>query len=226
MATGNDPERVAPPRAPLSRDRVLDAAIGLADADGLAAVSMRRIAASLGVEAMSLYHYVKSKDELLAAILDRVLAELVLPPAATPWKQALRETALSAHAILDRHRWAASVLMTPGASSPTRSRWTEAVLAALAAADLPPGLADHAYHALDSYVIGFTLWQSSIPYTPAQLAELAHDYLATTPPDEFPHTVEHVRWHLESDGGEGRRAFEAGLDMFLDGLALARTGAP
>lgn len=225
MPRNPDPERATTPlRAALSRDRVLDAAIALADAEGIGAVSMRRIAASLGVEAMSLYHYVKSKDELLGAILDRVLAELVLPPVTTPWKEALRETALSAHAILDRHRWAASVLMTPGASSQTRMRWMEAVLAALAAAGLPPGLADHAYHALDSYVIGFTLWQSSIPYTTAQLAELAQDYLAAMPLDTLPHTATHIRWHLENEGGTGPRAFEAGLDMFLDGLELARTG--
>lgn len=98
------------------------------------------------------------------------------------------------------------------------------MLASLAAAGLPPGLADHAYHALDSYVVGFTLWQSSIPYSAAQLEDLARTYLATMPVDELPHTADHVRWHLDSTGGEGGRAFESGLDMFLDGLELARAG--
>jgi AcrR family transcriptional regulator len=224
LTTGSAPDDDPPvSRAPLSRDRLLAAAIELADADGLAALSMRRLAARLGVEAMSLYHYVRSKDELLGGILERVLSELELPPAGTPWKRALRTTTLSAHAVLDRHRWAATVLMTPGASSPTRSRWMEAVLASLAAAGLPPGLADHAYHALDSYVVGFTLWQSSIPYSAAQIEDLARTFLATMPVDEFPHTAEHVRWHLDSSRGEGRQAFESGLDMFLDGLEQART---
>lgn len=224
MATGTAPDDGRPgPRAPLSRDRVFAAAIDLADAEGLAAVSMRRLAASLGVEAMSLYHYLRSKNDLLGGILERVLSELELAPAGVPWKQALRATALSAHAILDRHRWAAAVLMTPGASSPTRSRWMEAVLASLAAAGLPPGLADHAYHALDSYVVGFTLWQSSIPFSAAQIQDLGRKFLATMPIDELPHTAAHVRWHLDSAGGEGRSAFESGLDMFLDGLELART---
>ena len=218
-ARGDDP---IPPRVPLSRDRVLTAAIELADADGLAALSMRRLATSLGVEAMSLYYHVRNKNEVLGGILEQVLSRLELPLAGTPWKQALRMTALSAHAVLDRHRWAATLLMTPGVSSPTRIRWMESVLASLAAAGLPPGLADHAYHALDSYVVGFTLWQSSIPYSAAELGELARTYLATMPVDEFPHTADHVRWHLESSGGEGARAFESGLDMFLDGLELAR----
>lgn len=218
-ARGDDP---IPPRVPLSRDRVLTAAIELADADGLAALSMRRLATSLGVEAMSLYYHVRNKNEVLGGILEEVLSRLELPLAGTPWKQALRMTALSAHAVLDRHRWAATLLMTPGVSSPTRIRWMESVLASLAAAGLPPGLADHAYHALDSYVVGFTLWQSSIPYSAAELGELARTYLATMPVDEFPHTADHVRWHLESGGGEGARAFESGLDMFLDGLELAR----
>ncbi len=220
-ARGDDP---IPPRMPLSRDRVLAAAIELADADGLAALSMRRLATSLGVEAMSLYYHVRNKNDVLGGILERVLSELELPLAGTPWKLALRTTALSAHAVLDRHRWAATLLMTPGVSSATRVRWMESVLASLAAAGLPPGLADHAYHALDSYVVGFTLWQSSIPYSAAQLEDLARTYLATMPVDELPHTADHVRWHLDSTGGEGGRAFESGLDMFLDGLALARAG--
>lgn len=211
-------------RTPLSRERVIGAAIDLADADGLAALSMRRLATSLGVEAMSLYYHVKNKNEVLGGVLERVLSELELPLVGTPWKQALRMTALSAHAVLDRHRWAATILMTPGVTSPTRVRWMEAVLAALATARLPPGLADHAYHALDSYVVGFTLWQSSIPFSPAQLDDLARTFLATMPIDDLPHTAEHVRWHLESSGASGRGAFESGLDMFLDGLELARLG--
>lgn len=210
------------PRDPLSRERILAAAVELADSDGLAAVSMRRLSARLGVEAMSLYYHVRNKRDLMGAILERVLGELELPPPGTPWKAALRTISLSAHAVLDRHRWAASLLMTPGADSATRGRWMESVLASLAAAGLPPGLADHAYHALDSYVVGFTLWQSSIPYSAAELQDLAREYLASMPVDELPHTAAHVRWHLESAGGEGRRAFESGLDMFLDGLELAR----
>ena len=221
IAPGNDP---IPPRTPLSRERVIGAAIDLADADGLAALSMRRLATSLDVEAMSLYYHVRNKNEVLGGVLERVLSELELPLAGMPWKLALRTTALSAHAVLDRHRWAATLLMTPGVSSATRVRWMESVLASLAAAGLPPGLADHAYHALDSYVVGFTLWQSSIPYSAAQLEDLARTYLATMPVDELPHTADHVRWHLDSTGGEGGRAFESGLDMFLDGLELARAG--
>jgi hypothetical protein len=100
----------------------------------------------------------------------------------------------------------------------------EAVLAALATAGLPSGLADHAYHALDSYVVGFTLWQSSIPFSAAQLDDLGRRFLATMPIDELPHTAAHVRWHLDSSRGEGARAFESGLDMFLGGLDLARGG--
>lgn len=223
MNTGTAPDDdPIPPRPPLSHARIISHAIDLADADGLAGISMRRLATSLGVEPMSLYYHVRNKNEVLGSILEEVLSQLELPVAGSPWKLALRMTALSAHAVLDRHRWAAALLMTPGVSSATRVRWMESVLASLAAAGLPPGLTDHAYHALDSYVVGFTLWQSSIPYSAAQLEDLARTYLATMPVHEFPHTADHVRWHLEGTGGEGSRAFESGLDMFLDGLELAR----
>lgn len=212
------------PREPLTRERIVAAAVELADSEGLPAVSMRRLSSRLDVEAMSLYYHVRNKRDLLGAILERALGELELPPPGTPWKAALRTISLSAHAVLDRHRWAASLLMTPGTDSATRGRWMESVLASLAAAGLPPGLADHAYHALDSYVVGFTLWQSTIPYSAEELHDLAREYLASMPVDAFPHTAAHVRWHLDSAGGEGPRAFESGLDMFLDGLDLRRTG--
>ena len=223
MTTGTSAGARPEPRTPLNRERVLAAALELADREGLAAVSMRRVATRLGVEAMSLYHHVRSKSDLLAGILEHVLSEIELPVAGTPWKAALRSTALSVHAVLDRHRWAAAVLMTPASFSRTRSRWMEAVLAALAAADLPPDLADHAYHALDSYTIGFTLWQSTIPDSAAQAEDHGRAFLATMLIDELPHAAAHVRWHLEGSGAEGRQGFEAGLDMLLDGLDLART---
>lgn len=210
------------PRGALSRERILAAAVELADAEGLSAISMRRLAASLNVEAMSLYYYVRNKNDLLGAILERVLGDLELPLPETSWRDALRSISLSGHAVLDRHRWAAHVLMTPGVSSETRSRWTESVLGSLAAAGLPRGLADNAYHALDSYVVGFTLWESTIPFSGTELKALAREYLASMPIGEFPHTAAHVRWHVERSDGDGPRAFESGLDMFLDGLELAR----
>jgi AcrR family transcriptional regulator len=211
-------------RGPLTRERILRAAVDLADGQGLAGLSMRGLAARLGVEAMSLYHHVRSKDELLAGALELVLAEVTLPDPEVAPKAALRSAAMSAHAAYDRHRWAAALVMSPLPASPIRFRWMESVLGALASAGLPEGLADHAYHALDAYVIGFTLWQSSIPYQSAEMLDLAQAFLASADSAGMPHTAAHIRWHLGSPDGDGRTAFESGLDLFLDGLELACAG--
>src|SRR5262245_5213637 len=116
-------------RAPLSKARVIDAAIEFADGQGIDALSMRRLARVLGVEAMSLYHYVRSKDEILDGILDRVLTQVDLP-AGDDWKAAIRGAAISAHDVLNQHPWAAS-LTTSSIVSPSRLRLTEFLLGSL-----------------------------------------------------------------------------------------------
>ena len=210
-------------RAPLSRERVLEAAIDLADAGGIEALTMRRLAQELGVEAMTLYYYVANKDEILNGIVEMVVAEIELPSAGGDWKAELRATALSAYEILLRHRWAASLVLTGAGTSMARTRYMEAILGCLRRAGFSASLTDHAYHALESHIMGFTLWEVGMNLPgDEELATLATGFLAQLPEDQFPYLVEHVHQHLKPHDPSDEGEFAFGLDLILDGLERKR----
>jgi AcrR family transcriptional regulator len=215
-------------RAPLSKERVLQTAVELADSAGIEALSMRRLARELGVEAMSLYHYVRSKDELLEGMLDIVLSQIETPADEREWKAAIRRTALSSRDALARHPWAATA-ESPGRVRPDRLRFMEFVLGTLRKAGFSPELTDHGYHAIDSHITGFTLWLANMPFsTSAELADLAKGFLKELPEDEFPYMVEHVHQHIRAATRPKPvtpepTEFEFGLDLILDGLERLRT---
>jgi AcrR family transcriptional regulator len=215
------------PRTPLSRERVLDAARVLADAQGIDALSMRRLAQELGVEAMSLYNHVANKGEIVDGIVDLVVREIELPTNADDWEAAIRTCAISAHDAFRRHPWACVPVMGPGSmpTAPTaRMRYMEWLLGTLREAGFPPDLAYRAYHALDSHILGFTFWElgHSMPAC-GDLGDVAAAFLRSLQVDEFPYLVEHVQQHL-SPHDDGVSEFEYGLDLILEGLKRARAG--
>src|SRR5436190_10711218 len=146
------------PRIPLSRERVLQAAIELADEGGIESLSMRKLARELGVEAMSLYNHVANKGDLVDAIADLVVSEIELPAAGEEWDVAVRTCAISAYETFMRHPWACGLVMSPTrarAVPAPRIRYIEWLLRCLREAGFSPELTYHAYHALDSHILGF-----------------------------------------------------------------------
>jgi AcrR family transcriptional regulator len=206
-------------RETLTRERVLSAAVDLADRDGIEALTMRALGHALGVEAMSLYNHVSNKDDILAGILDRVIDEVDLSTEPAGWKATLRAIALSAHETLRRHPWAPGLLvMRPEMTGAARWRQMDAMLGALRGAGFSVEDTHHAFHVLDSTIIGFTLQQVSFPAPTGDLAEMAERFLAGFPSTEHPHLAEHIRYHIDTrtfDEGD----FEFGLDLILDSLA-------
>src|SRR5262245_18023553 len=144
-------------RVPLTRDRVIRAAIRVLDGGGTGALSMRKLGQVLGVEAMSLYNHVASKDDLLDGIADYVLNEIDLPVAGRDWEAAIWKCAVSAHDILAAHPWACDLIMAIPRPLPSRLRYMESVLRCLREAGFSPAAAYHGYHAVDSHILGFTL---------------------------------------------------------------------
>ncbi len=208
-------------RSPLSKERVLRAAIVLADAEGLDALSMRRLARELGVEAMSLYNHVANKDEILAGILDLVAAEIDLPADEPDWKAAVRRNSISDRDVRIRHRWVSGLSMSQQSGGPAQLRRSDWLLRTLREAGFPPGLIYHAFHVLEAYILGFTGLQLGFPYAGEELAGKANAFMATLPAGEYPDLIEHIEQHLEPhEGDEG--GFELGLDLILDGLERAR----
>jgi AcrR family transcriptional regulator len=215
------------PRAPLSRDRVLQAAMAFADEHGLESLSMRKLGEAVGVEAMSLYNHVASKVDLLDGMIDVVFGEIDLPDDADGWRAAMRRRAISVRQSLSRHRWAIGLMesrATPGAAT---LRHHDAVLGCLRRGGFSVQLAGHAFSVLDSYVYGFALQERGLPFdTPEQTAELAQSMLAQFPVDAFPHLAEFMTEQvLPSDYDYGSTEFEFGLDLILDGLERASATA-
>lgn len=211
-------------RVPLSRDRVLAAAIRLADERGLEALTMRRLAQDLGVEAMSLYYHVERKDDLLDGILDLAVREIEVPGEGPDWRAAVRGSAISFHEALLRHPWAGSLILSPARVSPARLRYMDALLGRLRAAGFSAEMTHHAYHALDSHIIGYTLWEAGIAIGAADLRDLATTFLSELPED-LPFLAEHVEQHLAPSSRDDNGEFEFGLDLILDGLERLRDGS-
>ena len=211
-------------RLPLNRERVLSAAIVLADEGGIEALSMRKLGQALGVEAMSLYNHVANKDEILGGIIDVVIGEIELPSDAADWKTALRRSSISARDVYLRHPWACSLSMSRQSGGPAGLRRAEWMLRALREGGLSKDLTYHAFHILESHILGFTLQQLNFQYEGDELADLASTFLQQLPAGEYPEFVEHVMQHLEPrQGDEG--GFELGLDLILDGLERAGNSA-
>ena len=221
-ATRPDPGQEA--RIPLTRERVLETAILMADAGGLDSLSMRKLAQALGVEAMSLYHHVANKDDILDGMVDRIVGEFELPAVDGDWKTALRRSAISAHDVLEQHPWACALMMSPTRVRPARLRYMEGLLRRLRLAGLSAAMTDHAYHALDSHILGYTLWEAGYAVEAAKVADFTPRFLQMLSADEFPFLVEHVQQHLDPSLGDDIRDFEFGLDLILDGLDRVITG--
>jgi AcrR family transcriptional regulator len=217
-------------RKPLSRERILDAAIRLADESGIESLTMRKLARALGVEAMSLYNHVANKGDLVDAMADSVMAEIELPETGE-WDEAIRTCALSANRALLRHPWACSAVLVPSnlslGDSP-RLRYMEWLLRRLREAGFPAGLVYSGYHAIDSHILGFTMWQlahaTGVEKFGAgrDLAALVESFVSQLRDNGFPHLAAHAEQHVAAPEGDGAREFAFALDLILDGLSRAR----
>jgi AcrR family transcriptional regulator len=208
-------------RRPLSRERILAAALELVDAHGIDALSMRKLGQALGYEAMSLYNHVANKDDVLEGILDLVLAEME-PPAQDGGLAAIRASSLSAHAALQRHPWAAALLTASGSIRPARLAFMDGLLGALRDTGFSAETTYHAYHVIGAHIIGFSLWQTAHGSIPDDLEDVTGFIDRMVPPATYPYLHEHAVQHLEDGPHQDVPAFEYGLDLLLESLERLR----
>jgi AcrR family transcriptional regulator len=213
------------PRLPLSRDRILHAALELADGRGIESLTMRKLGQALGFEAMSLYNHVANKDDVLDGILDLVLGESEPPSPAGDWDTAIRTSAISVHDALRRHPWSCTLLMAPEHARPARTRYMDLLLGRLREAGFSAETTYHAYHVLDGYIFGFSLWETSHTYTAEEASSLAAKFAQTITADAYPYLHEHAQQHFSEGPHRELRAFEFGLDLIVDGLKKIRDTA-
>src|SRR4051812_40360922 len=213
-------------RGRLSRERVLRAAVGLADSAGLEGLTMRRLGQHLGVEAMSLYKHVANKEDLLDGMVDLVFAQIELPSPDSGWRIAMRERAVSARAALVAHPWATPLMQSRTAPGRATLHHHDTVIGTLRGAGFSVELTAHAFSALDAYIYGFALQQRSLPFdTLEEAQEVGRQMFARMPPGAYPHLTELAVEHILQPGYDYGAEFEYGLDLVLDGLDRALRAA-
>jgi AcrR family transcriptional regulator len=213
-------------RVPLSRERVLRAAVAFADEHGIASVSMRKLGDALGVEAMSLYNHVANKDELLDDMVDVVFSEIGLPSDAVDWRTAMRERAVSARRVLGHHRWAIGLMESRTSPGPATLRHHDAVIGCLRAAGFSIEMTARAFAVMDSYIYGFALQEANLPFqTTGVTSEIVEAILSQVPVDQYPHLFELATFHILQPGYDYGSEYEFGLDLILDSLERARPPA-
>lgn len=208
----------AEPRTALSRDRVVQAAVALADEQGIDALTMRELARRLRVEAASLYNHVKGKDDILDGMADWAARQIDLPGEGVEWKTAMRRRAASAREVFARHAWASALVDSPERDSPARWEYVDGVLGILLDAGFPPVLAGKAFFCLDSYVYGFARQAVNLSMgDAADSAEASEQVLAAVPTDVFPN-LSRVLVGFATYTDDDDALFNFGLDLILDGL--------
>ncbi|MEU0159771.1 TetR/AcrR family transcriptional regulator [Streptomyces sp. NPDC006261] len=208
-----------PRRPALSHERIIEAAVEVADRGGLDQVSMRNVGKELGVEAMSLYHHIAGKDALLDDLANWVFTGIELPGPRQPWRQAMTDRAASARAALSQHSWALGLIESRRAPGPALLRHHDAVLGCLRRNGFSITLAAHAFSAIDAYVYGFVLTELNLPFdTGAGADELADEIQGQLPPGAYPHLVELITEHVVQRDYSYAAEFEYGLGLILDSL--------
>lgn len=209
-------------RTPLSRTRVLEGAVALADHTGIDSVTIRRLADELDVKPMTIYHHLANKEAIVDGMVDLVFAEITQPASDTDWRSGMRARALSARAVLGRHPWATPLMESRAAPGPATLHHHDAVLGCLRRAGFTMAMTAHAYALVDSYIYGFALQEANLPASSGdEIAELAEDIIETLPADEYPHLTEFTACHVLEPGYDFGDEFEFGLDLILDGLEAA-----
>lgn len=205
-------------RPALTRERVLLAAVEVADDVGVHALTMRRLADALESSPMTLYTYVANKEALLDGIVDVVFSRIDVPSPEVGWREAMRARCRSARAVLVRHPWAVPLLESRTSPGPATLQHHDAVLACLMR-DLPLPVAAHAFAVLDAFVFGFVVQETTLPTTdPGELADLAERLVADLDAADLPHLARFTAEHVLRPGYSFTDSFEVGLEMVLDGI--------
>jgi AcrR family transcriptional regulator len=219
--TDESPQR----RKPLSRERVLAAAIAVADKGGLESLTMRRLGQELGVEAMSLYKHVANKDDILDGMVDMVIGDIDLPSPEVEWRTAMRQRAISARQVLANHPWAIGMMESRTSMGPASTRYADAVIGSLRSGGFSVELAAFAFLLLDSHIYGFVVQESGFSVSaPEGTTEPVETMLETLHTDQYPHLAEMATEHLAHPDHYYDQAFEFGLELILDGLEQHRIG--
>ncbi|WP_298563930.1 TetR/AcrR family transcriptional regulator [uncultured Aliiroseovarius sp.] len=201
----------------LTRDAILAAAVKLADEAGSDSLSMRKLAAALGVEAMSLYNHFAGKDALLMGMADWAIAQIPLPNPKGPWQDELRARAHNARAVFKRHPWTIQLMVSLPNTGPNVLAYVEATLAVMINAGFDLIDADHAWNLMDSHIYGFTLQELNFPFAPEEYAEVTQAHLHLIPAETYPN-LRAMAEKVAAREYDGLHNFAQGVELIIAGL--------
>ena len=217
-AVGRRTEEAAT-RAPVNRDRAVERAVAVADAEGIEAVTMRRLARELGVEAASLYHPVSGKDEILDGLVEIVSKEIEPPSRTDGWRPPIRQRAHNTREVLRRHPWAVALMASRTTPGPATLRLLEAGIGYFRGDGFSVQAAAHAISTVDSYVHGFVLQEVNLPFrNESELAAMTGAIMDQFPREDFPYLFELTIEHVLQPGYDYGNEFDIGLEVVLDGI--------
>ena len=208
----------------LSHARIVDAAARVADRSGITGVSMRSVGNELGVEAMSLYHYVANKEALLDALSEWVFSQIAIPSSNMSWRRALWERAHSARQVLRAHPWGLGMMESRPTPGKSQLRHYDAMMGHLASAGFPARLATSTFATVDAFVFGFVLTESTLPLEGGPGAEKRLADSADIDAEEFPHLAATLLELFESGSYSFAEEFSAGLTLLLEGIERRLAG--
>lgn len=207
-------------RVPLTKERIISAAIKLADEGGLEALSMRKLGQELGVEAMALYHHFATKNLLIEGMIDHIHEEIKIPTDAAHWSILVRARAESVLEVLSRHAWASPLMESGVNPGPATMQDRESLLKCFREAGFSIEMTVHAVSALDIYTYGFAQQLASLSFeTTQQAAEVGKAVMEQFPFDTYPYMGEMVSQHMMKAGYRAMDEFDFGLNLIIDGIA-------
>lgn len=208
-------------RQKLSRKLITKEAVQIADSDGIESLSMRKVAQSLNVEAMSLYHHVSNKADLVAAMIEYIAPEIDPPSPNVDWQDAMTKRARIIKSVIEDHPWAAQLFISGINDGPRMMKYSDSTIGYLLQAGFTTKLADYAWNIIDSYIYGFNLQRQNFPFKPAEYRKVAKEYLPHISQKELPYI--HAMTVSIADGShDGIQDFDFGLNIILDALEDVR----
>jgi AcrR family transcriptional regulator len=212
----------SPTRPRLTRQRVLEGAVALADRIGMEGFTIRKLAAELDTKPMTIYHHLPNKEAIIDGMVDLVFAEIDVPPTDVDWKTAITHRARSARAVLASHPWATPLMESRENPGPATLGHHDAVLGCFRGGGFSIEMTAHAYAVVDAFIYGFALQEASLPATGGEdMTELAGVITEQFGPGQYPHLLEFTVEHVLTPGYDFTNEFEFGLALILDGLAAA-----
>ncbi len=217
----------SPPRPRLTKQRVIEGAVALADQIGMEGFTIRRLATELDTKPMTIYHHVPNKEAIINGMVDSVFAEIDVPPTGTDWKAAIAQRARSARTVLARHPWATPLMESRTSPGGATLQHHEAVLRCFRKGGFSIAMTAHAYALVDAFIYGFALQEANLPATGGQdMADLTETIIEPLAVEEYPYLTELTAEHILQPGYDFRDEFEFGLHLILDGLQTAKLANP